>query len=169
MLQIKYKKPWGLTAYAENTRVHSPKQIAKIRKSIKEFGFIAPVITDGDEVVCGHGRVLAALDLDLDQVPTIDISHLTTDQIRKYRIIDNRFAEFSTWDHEMLEQELEVFDDEWLQELEFPQFEAPEFEYKEEVVEPESFKLLVTVDTRNDQLSLMAKLSAEGYKVKLKG
>ena len=99
----------SLIPYARNSRTHSDEQVAKIAASIKEFGFLNPVIVDGDSgIIAGHGRVLAAQKLGLDEVPTIEASHLTDAQRRAYVIADNRLALDAGWDDEMLRVE---FDD----------------------------------------------------------
>lgn len=95
-----------LIPYARNSRTHSEAQITKIAASIKEFGFLNPVIVDGENgIVAGHGRVLAAKKLGMDEVPVIEASHLTEAQRRAYVIADNRLALDAEWDDEMLRVE----------------------------------------------------------------
>ena len=73
----------SLIPYARNARTHSPAQVDKIAASIREFGFLSPIITDGQSgIVAGHGRVMAAQKLGLDTLPTIDAAHLTEAQRR---------------------------------------------------------------------------------------
>ena len=96
----------SLIPYARNSRKHSDEQVAKIAASIKEFGFLNPVIVDGDNgIIAGHGRVLAAQKLGMEAVPTIEASHLTDAQRRAYIIADNRLALDAGWDDEMLRVE----------------------------------------------------------------
>jgi ParB-like chromosome segregation protein Spo0J len=96
-----------LIPYARNSRTHSEAQVGKIAASIKEFGFLNPIITDGSNgIVAGHGRVLAAQKLGLQQVPCIEAAHLTEAQKRAYVIADNRLALDAGWDAEMLKVEL---------------------------------------------------------------
>lgn len=93
----------NLVAYHKNARTHSLEQIAKISSSIKEFGFINPVIVDGaNGIIAGHGRVVAALALGMVKVPCIEVSHLTQAQKAAYVIADNRLAELSDWNIDML-------------------------------------------------------------------
>lgn len=95
-----------LIPYARNSRTHSEAQVAKIAASIREFGFLNPVIVDGDKgIIAGHGRVLAAKKLKLEAVPVIEASHLTDAQRRAYIIADNRLALDAGWDEEMLRVE----------------------------------------------------------------
>lgn len=96
----------SLIPYARNSRTHSEEQITKIAASIKEFGFLNPVIVDGESgIVAGHGRVMAAKKLGMDEVPVIEASHLTEAQRRAYVIADNRLALDAGWDDEMLRVE----------------------------------------------------------------
>ena len=92
-----------------NAKKHDEMQIAKIAGSIKEFGFGAPIITDGENgILAGHGRWMAAMKLGLEKVPCIEMNHLTPTQRRAYMLADNRLAEIGGgWDEEMLKLELE--------------------------------------------------------------
>lgn len=104
--QYKTASVSSLIPYARNSRTHSPEQVSKIAASIKEFGFLNPVIIDGDSgIVAGHGRVMAAQKLGMDEVPIIEASHLTAEQKRAYIIADNRLALDAGWDDEMLRVE----------------------------------------------------------------
>jgi DNA modification methylase len=97
----------SLIPYARNSRTHSAQQVDKIAASIREFGFLNPVIVDGQQgIIAGHGRVLAAQKLGLTEVPTIEASHLTEAQRRAYVIADNRLALDAGWDVEMLKVEI---------------------------------------------------------------
>ncbi len=96
-----------LIPYARNSRKHDEAGVAQIAASMKEFGFTNPVLTAENGLLAGHGRLLAAGLLRLTQVPTIDLSHLTPAQRKAYVIADNRIAESSKWDLDMLRVELE--------------------------------------------------------------
>jgi DNA modification methylase len=96
-----------LVPYARNARTHSPAQVAQIAASIREFGFTNPVLVDGERgIIAGHGRVMAARQLGLVEVPTIELSHLSPAQRRAYVLADNRLALSAGWDDEMLRLEL---------------------------------------------------------------
>ena len=98
----------SLIPYARNARTHSPAQVDKIAASIREFGFLSPIITDGQSgIVAGHGRVMAAHKLGLDTLPTIDAAHLTEAQRRAYVLADNRMALDAGWDNDLLKIELQ--------------------------------------------------------------
>jgi ParB-like chromosome segregation protein Spo0J len=96
-----------LIPYARNARMHSDSQIAQIAASIREFGFTNPILVDtGDGIIAGHGRLLAARQLRLEQVPVIVLDHLTETQKRAYIIADNKLAENAGWDDELLQLEM---------------------------------------------------------------
>jgi len=107
MLTYKLILTSDLIPYARNSRTHSEAQVTKIASSIKEFGFINPVVTDGKNgIVAGHGRVLAAQKLGLKELPCVEASHLTEAQKRAYVIADNRMALDAGWDIDLLKVEL---------------------------------------------------------------
>ena len=96
-----------LIPYARNSRTHSDAQVAKIAASIREFGFLNPIIVDGENgIIAGHGRVMAAQKLALHVVPVIEAAHLSEAQKRAYIIADNRLALDAGWDMDMLKVEL---------------------------------------------------------------
>jgi ParB-like chromosome segregation protein Spo0J len=97
-----------LIPYARNSRTHSPAQIDKLAASIREFGFLNPIIVDGaNGIIAGHGRVMAAKKLGLAVLPVIEAAHLTDAQRRAYVLTDNRTALDAGWDNEMLRIELQ--------------------------------------------------------------
>ena len=107
-MEIKYIKTAELIPYARNSRTHSEQQVQQIASSIKEFGFTNPVLIDDDSgIIAGHGRVMAAQLLKLDEVPTITLKGLTDTQKRAYIIADNKIALNAGWNTEMLEIEMQ--------------------------------------------------------------
>jgi DNA modification methylase len=101
-----------LIPYAKNSRTHSPEQVGQIAASIKEFGFRNPILVDGVGIIAGHGRLMAAQKLGLDQVPTIDCSDMTESQKKAYIIADNKLALNAGWDNAMLTIEMQELEDE---------------------------------------------------------
>lgn len=107
---IEVRQSWisTLRVYENNPKDHSKEQIARLARSIAEFGFVNPILVDAhDSVIAGHGRLAAARLAGLETVPTICLDHLSRAQVRAYRIADNRLAEFgSSWSVEKLQIEV---------------------------------------------------------------
>ena len=98
-----------LIPYINNARTHSPEQINKLRSSLREFGFINPVIVDKDyNIIAGHGREIAAKAENFTEVPCVLVDHLTEAQKKAYIIADNRMALDAGWDEELLRVEIEA-------------------------------------------------------------
>ena len=98
-----------LTLYEANAKAHPPEQVKAVAKSITEFGFTTPVLIDSDNVViAGHCRIAAAEQLGIKTVPTLRLDHLTPEQVRAYRLADNRLTEMGTWDADLLQAELQA-------------------------------------------------------------
>lgn len=96
-----------LVPYERNARTHSPEQLAQIKASIQEFGFTNPILVDRqDGVIAGHGRLEAAKDMGLTEVPVVVLDHLTPAQRRAYVIADNKLALNAGWDFSLLQQEV---------------------------------------------------------------
>ena len=108
-MEIILKKTTELIPYVNNTRTHSDEQVQQIASSIKEFGFTNPVLLDEkDGVIAGHGRIMGAKLLQLDEIPTITLKGLTEAQIKAYIIADNKLALNAGWDEELLKLEIEA-------------------------------------------------------------
>ena len=100
-----------LIPYVNNARTHSPEQINKLRASLREFGFINPVIVDDKfNIVAGHGRVMAAQAEGIKEIPCVYVDYLTEAQKKAYILADNRMAMDAGWDEEMLRVELEALE-----------------------------------------------------------
>ena len=98
-----------LIPYVNNARTHSKEQITKLRSSLREFGFVNPVIIDREfNVIAGHGRILAAKEENIEQVPCVFVDYLTEAQKKAYILADNRFALDAGWDEEILRVEMEA-------------------------------------------------------------
>ena len=96
-----------LVPYTRNARTHSKDQILQLRASLREFGFVNPVIVDKDlNIIAGHGRVLAAKEEGISEVPCVFVEHLTEPQKRAYILADNRLALNAGWDEELLSIEI---------------------------------------------------------------
>lgn len=110
-MNVIYKNIKELKPYKKNAKKHPKEQVERIANSIKEFGFTQPVIIDKNNcVVAGHGRILGAKKAGLKKVPTVCLEELTEEQIKAYRLVDNKLNE-SEWDSVLLSQELEELKD----------------------------------------------------------
>lgn len=108
MLKINYRGTADLIPYVNNSRTHSEQQVQQVASSIKEFGFTNPILIDeSDVIIAGHGRLLAAQKLKLDEVPTITLEGLTEAQRKAYVIADNQLALNADWDIDELKVEVE--------------------------------------------------------------
>ena len=97
-----------LVPYANNARTHNKEQILKLRSSLREFGFVNPVIIDKNyNVLAGHGRIMAAKEEGITEVPCVYVDHFTEAQKKAYILADNRMALDAGWDDELLAVEME--------------------------------------------------------------
>lgn len=108
-IAVSYRDPKSLHPYPGNPRTHSKAQVRKIARNIEQFGFLVPLLVDRkDVVIAGHARLVAALRLQLPEVPVVRIDHLTPTEVRALRLADNRLAEEADWDHIRLREEFEA-------------------------------------------------------------
>lgn len=106
-LKIIYRPPASLQAHSRNARRHPARQIEKLKASISAFGFNAPVIIDrAGQILAGHGRVQAAVELDLAEIPTVTVNHLSELSARAYMLADNEIGRQSSYDELLLAEEL---------------------------------------------------------------
>ena len=105
-------RPIGeLVPYANNARIHGEAQIQQLRASLREFGFVTPVLIDAaGNVIAGHGRLMAARAEGMEEVPCVLAEGLSEAQRKAYILAENRLAELSSWDSAMLKVELEGLD-----------------------------------------------------------
>lgn len=115
-INIEYVPVADLIPYAANSRTHSDVQVTQIAASIREFGFTNPILVNGENgIIAGHGRLLAARKLGLDEVPCVMLDHLSKAQQRALVIADNQLAMNAGWDMAMLAAEIAGLDDEKFQ------------------------------------------------------
>lgn len=131
-----------LVPYTKNAR-HNEKAVDKVASSIKEFGFKNPIIVDANnEIIAGHTRLMAAKKLGIDEVPTIKVDDLSPEQVKAFRIADNKTSEYAEWDFELLAKELEDLKNEGysldLTGFDFSEAEKLMDEFKEEVESDET-------------------------------
>jgi len=175
-LNVKYRKVDDLIPYVNNSRKHSDEQIAQISASIKEFGWTNPILIDGtNSIIAGHGRLMAARKLKMDEVPTIELDHLTDTQRKALVIADNKLALNADWDNTLLTIEL----DELLKDgfaLDILGFDSIELAKLFDVVEPddikeqsynEVFNIIVECKDEQEQEKIFNRLDSEGYKCRV--
>ncbi len=106
-LAVIYRPIGDLIPYAKNARTHSDAQVAEIAASIRAFGWTNPILVDGENgVIAGHGRLLAARKLGMDEVPVIELAGMSEAEKRAYIIADNKLALNAGWDRDLLALEL---------------------------------------------------------------
>ena len=135
-----------LIPYANNAKIHGAGQIEKLKKSITEFGFITPCLIDRDNnLIAGHGRVMAAKELGMTTVPCIYVDGLTETQRKAYILADNRLGELGEWNMDLVFSELEELKDMDF-DIELTGFELPDDEPNE--VEDDGYDFKDVVDHR---------------------
>ena len=139
-VEVELRPVAQLTPYERNARTHSKKQIGQIADSIKTFGFVNPVLIDaGGKIIAGHGRVEAAKQLGLSEVPTITLEHLSESEQRAYILADNRLAELAGWDDGILAIELQYLMDLNLDfDISVIGFETPEIDLLIQSIAPDN-------------------------------
>ena len=144
-LKIEYMKADDLKPYANNAKIHSAEQIEQIKKSIQDFGMNDPIaVWKNGEIIEGHGRLIACLELGIEQVPVIKLDGLTDEQRRAYMLVHNQLTMNTGFDQELLNIELERLEDMDLSAFGLDPYtpaedpaDAVEDDYNEEAAEPE--------------------------------
>ena len=155
-----------LVPYDRNTKKHDKTQINNVAESIKQYGFVQPIVIDKDNVVViGHCRLLAAKQLKMKEVPCVCVDDLTEEQVKALRIVDNKSNE-SEWDldilpDELAELDLSSFDFDFGVSLDEDDTETKE---REEISLNESVSVVVECSDDEEAEAIFEKLSEEGYK-----
>lgn len=175
-LNITYRKVEDLIPYVNNSRKHSDQQVAQIAASIKEFGWTNPILVDKDKgIIAGHGRLMAARKLKMDDVPTIELSHLSDAQKKALVIADNKLALNADWDTQILSLELSELQDIGF-DLDILGFDSIELAKLFDVIEPddikeqsynEVFNIIVECKDEQEQEKIFNRLDSEGYKCRV--
>ena len=155
-----------LIPYERNTKKHDKTQINNVAESIKQYGFVQPIVIDKDNiVVIGHCRLLAAKQLKMKEVPCVCVEDLTEEQVKALRIVDNKSNE-SEWyldilTDELAELDLSAFDFDFDASLEENDTKTKE---REEIALNESVSVVVECSDDEEAEAIFEKLSEEGYK-----
>ena len=173
--QIEHVPTERLIPYARNSRTHSDAQVAQIAASIREFGFTNPVlIGEEDDIIAGHGRILAARKLNLEEVPCIRLGHLSETQKRAYVIADNKLALNAGWDEELLRVELKGLEEDGF-DLGLVGFTGEEIaallseeqENKEESIPTGVFEVICELENEQEQQLVYNLITERGFKCRL--
>lgn len=155
-----------LTPYANNPR-NNDSAVDAVAASIKEFGFKVPIIIDKDNViVAGHTRLKAALKLGLEKVPCVRADDLSEEQIKAFRLADNKVGELATWDFDKLEEELKELDEFDMSDFGFEDdAEDEKTEDKESKAnDSEIYQVIIDCENKFEQTEIFEQLKDEGYK-----
>lgn len=164
-MEIVQVKTSELVPYERNAKEHPQEQVEHIANSIKAFGFRSPIVAWKDgTIINGHGRLLAAYKLGLEEVPVIYADDLTEEEANAFRLADNKTAE-SSWDEFLLADELaDLFDFD----MERFGFDLSEKETKEtELDYNETFSIIIACKDENEQETIFDELTELGYKCKV--
>lgn len=170
MLKIEYINTNELKAYANNAKEHPAEQVEQIKKSIQQFGFNDPIaVWHDNEIIEGHGRLMAALELKIAKVPIIRLDNLTDEQRRAYMLVHNKLTMNSDFNLDLLQMELDDilnidmkdYGFDLLKDLEDEVNEAKEVNYEE--------KISVVIDCKDEEEAetIFNKLTEEGYECRI--
>ena len=173
-LEIIYKSIDELKAYDKNPR-RNDDAVDYVANSIRDFGFKVPVVIDNhNTIVCGHTRVKAAVKLGMDEVPCVLADDLTPEQIKAYRLADNKVSELALWDWDLLGDELMELDELGVDMADFgflsiEDDEEPEEEPPQDLSDEvkDVFEVIVECGSELEQESVYYKLTQEGYKCRV--
>lgn len=166
----------ALKEYENNPRLNDD-AVEYVARSIEEFGFKNPIIVDSDNVIiAGHTRLKAARFLELEEVPVIVADDLTEEQVKAFRLADNKVGELAAWDYDALQVELDGINEISMEDFGFQMdfdlddfFNAEEPEEEPEAEKPddkERFSLVVTCETEEEMETLKTELEDNGFEVK---
>ena len=183
-LSIEYKRVDDLIPYVNNSRTHSDEQVTQVAASIKEFGFTNPILIDENNgIIAGHGRLMAAKKLKLEQVPTITLVGLSDAQRKAYVIADNKLALNAEWDFDLLKIEIESlqegdfkldllgFDVDGLNGIlgfdDIAEEDEEESEQDYEDKYKEQYGVIIMCKSAEEQEKIFNKMQQNGYEVKV--
>ncbi len=166
-MKIVDKNVNDLIPYVNNPRLNDS-AVDAVASSIKNFGFKVPIVIDsGNEIVTGHTRLKAAKKLGLEEVPCIVADDLTPEQIKAFRLADNKVAEFSEWDMDLLMVELDDIDID-MKEFGFENLEFDEAVEENEVDDISDIEVIIIEPENPSELEAQFnKLQKEGYNCRI--
>lgn len=174
-LKIEYLPTDDLRTYANNAKVHTAEQVEQIKKSIEQFGFNDPIaIWQGNEIIEGHGRLIAAKELGIERVPVIRLDRLTDEQRRAYMLIHNKLTMNTDFDMDVLQEELEALEKINMSDFGFEELFEDPTDYDDDDDEPsgvidhskdkgDEFGVYVMCVSEREMLDTYAELTRQGY------
>lgn len=166
-LKIEYLSKNDLKPYVNNAKIHTERQVEQIKKSIEEFSFNDPIAVWGEnEIVEGHGRLLAAMEMeDLDTVPVIRLDHLSDKQRKAYALAHNKLTMNTDFDQNLLNIELnDIIDDIDMTVFGFDsKIEIETSDDEKEIVFNENISVVIECKDENEAETIFNKLTEEGY------
>ena len=165
-LKIEYLPISDLKPYENNAKIHTEEQIEQIEKSIKEYGMCDPIGVWHDEIVEGHGRLLALKNMGETIAPFVRLDHLTDEERREYMLVHNQLTMNTGFDEELLREELETIDADLSEfgldfEIEQTPNEPKEVEYKENI------SVVIDCENETEAETIFNKLVGEGYSCRI--
>lgn len=170
MLKIEYIKTKDLKAYVNNAKEHPAQQVEQIKKSIQEFGFNDPIaVWHENEIIEGHGRLMAALELELPKVPIIRLDDLTDEQRRAYMLVHNKLTMNSDFNIDLLQMELDEITNIDMKDYGFDLLENLENEINavKEVDYEEKISVVIDCKDEEEAEDIFNKLTEEGYECRI--
>lgn len=167
-MKIEMLKTSEIIPYEKNPRKNDA-AVEKVAESIKEFGFLVPIVIDRNNVIAaGHTRLKAALQLGIDRVPCVRADDLTDEQIKAFRLADNKTAEFAEWDFTELDKQLEELMNTEIDMTRFGfTFDEAEAKETESVRVKDNYEIIIECDDEADQEEKFNILTSEGYVCRL--
>ena len=164
-LKLEYVSKEKLKPYANNAKIHTAEQIEQIKKSIEEFGFNDPIaIWHDDEIIEGHGRLLAVMEMDdIQQVPIIRLDDLTDEQRKAYTLVHNKLTMNTDFDADIVELELDNIANIDMEQFGFDIVEKEFDDIPEEINYVEKVSVVIDCKDDNEAEEIFNKLTNEGY------
>jgi ParB-like chromosome segregation protein Spo0J len=171
MMNIIYKKTADLKPYEKNPRTIGKEAISAVAESISEFGFKVPIlITSNDVIIAGHTRLQAAKKLKLKEVPCIYCNDLTQEQIAALRLADNKTSELSSWDSDLLNDEISEILNIDMSKFGFEDLKSgieTEAAERESIEFEETVSVVVECENDSEAEAVFNQLTKEGYKCRI--
>ena len=171
-MQVQQMSIQEIVPYENNARFNDG-AVGYVKNSIKEFGFQQPIVVDKDNVIiAGHTRYKAARELGMKTVPTIVADNLTEEQVKAYRLADNKTGEIAEWDFDKLFEEISGIEEIDMSDFGFDlnfddEEEEPDLSGEKQETPETTFALNVVLENEEEQIKLYEKLKSEGYTVKV--